>query len=44
MFWIILGAVLGPIKPQKTVFWQLIPVESSLIIYVTIPIAIATDQ
>ncbi len=44
MFWIILGVVLGPIKPKKTVFWQSIPAENGLIIYVTIPIAIATDQ
>ncbi len=44
MFWIILGVVLGPIKPKKTVFWQLIHAENGLIIYVTIPIAIATDQ
>ncbi len=44
MFWIILGVVLGPIKPKKTVFWQSIPAENDLIIYVTIPITIATDQ
>ncbi len=40
MFWIILGVVLGPITPKKTVFWQLIPAENGLIICVTIPIAI----
>ncbi len=44
MFWIILGLVLGQIRPKKTVFWQLIPAENGLIIYVTMPIAIATDQ
>ncbi len=44
MFWIILGDELGPIKPKKTVFWQLIPAEKGLIIYVTMPIAIAKDQ
>ncbi len=44
MFWIILGVLLGPINPQKTVFWQLIPAENGLIIYVAMPIAIATDQ
>ena len=43
MFWIILGGVLGPIKPQKTVIWQLIPAENGLIIYLTMPIGI-TDQ
>ena len=48
MFWIILGVVLVPIQPQNTVFcgvfWQLIPAENGQIIYVTMPIAIATDQ
>ncbi len=44
MFWIILDVALGPIKPKKPVFWQLIPAENGLIIYVTMPIAIATDQ
>ncbi len=44
MFWIILGVVLGPIKPKKTVFWQLVHAEKCLIIYVTMPTAIATDQ
>ncbi len=44
IFWIILGVVLGPIKPPKDIFWQFIPAENSLIIYVTMPIAIATDQ
>ncbi len=44
MLWIILGVVLGPIKPQKMVFWQLIPAENGLMIYVTMPIAIATAQ
>ncbi len=44
MFWMILDVVLRPIKAPKTVFWQLIPAKNGLIIYVTMPIAIAIDQ
>ncbi len=42
MFWIILGVVLGLIKPKKTVFWQLISAEKGLIIYYSIAFVLLT--
>ncbi len=44
MFCVILCVILGPIRSQKTEYWQYLAVENGLKHYVTMPIAITMDK